>query len=101
MSCILNVNYLSAKSIVRLDYIPQAVKINNILAKQKEREESYSYKIINTIIATAIAKHLIILTSINNIYKLEEASRVLLKELLRIADITVFRRKPNIRTTAL
>jgi len=43
-----------------------------------------------------MAKHLIILVSINNIYKLEEAFKVLLKELLRITDVTVPKRKLNI-----
>jgi len=56
---------------------------------------------INTVIATVIIKHLIILISINNIYKLEEASKVLLEKLLRIINITVLRRKLNIRTIAL
>jgi len=51
---------------------------------------------INTVIVTVIVKHLIILTSINNIYKLKEAFKVLLKKLLHITDITVFRRKLNI-----
>jgi len=48
-----------------------------------------------------MVKHLIILANINNIYKLEEASRVLLEELLHITDATVPRRKPNIGITAL
>jgi len=52
-------------------------------------------------LAIIIIKHLIILTSINNIYKLEEAFKVLLKELLRIIDVIVFKRKPNIRITVL
>jgi len=56
---------------------------------------------INTVIAAVMVKHLIIPASINNIYKLEEASRVLLEELLRIADVTVLRRKPNIGIIAL
>jgi len=56
---------------------------------------------INTVITIIIIKHFIILASINNIYKLEEAFKALLKELLYIADITVLRRKPNIKTTAL
>jgi len=51
---------------------------------------------INIIIVTVIVKHLIILTSINNIHKLEEASKALLEELLYITDIIVFRRKLNI-----
>jgi len=51
--------------------------------------------------ATVIVKHLIILISINNIYKLEEAFKVLLEELLRIVNITVLRRKPNIGTIVL
>jgi len=42
-----------------------------------------------------MVKHLIILTSINNIYKLEEAFKALLKELLRIVNATVLRRKLN------
>jgi len=46
--------------------------------------------------AVVIVKHLIILASINNIYKLEEAFKALLEELLHIADVTVPRRKPNI-----
>jgi len=45
---------------------------------------------------TVIAKHLIILASINNIYKLKEAFKALLKELLHITDITVLKRKLNI-----
>ena len=48
-----------------------------------------------------MVKHLIILISINNIYKLEEAFKVLLEELLRIADITVLKRKLNIGITVL
>jgi len=48
-----------------------------------------------------MAKHFIILASINNIYELEEAFKALLKELLRIADVIVLRRKLNIRTTVL
>jgi len=48
-----------------------------------------------------MVKHLIILISINNIYKLEEVSKVLLKKLLRITDTTVPKRKPNIKTIAL
>jgi len=56
---------------------------------------------MNIIMAAVIVKHLIILVSINNIYKLEEASKVLLKELLYIINITVPRRKPNIGTTVL
>jgi len=48
-----------------------------------------------------MVKHLIIPASINNIYKLEEASRVLLKELLYIIDATVPRRKLNIGIIAL
>jgi len=56
---------------------------------------------INTVIAVVIVKHLIILTSINNIYKLEEAFKVLLKELLRIVNVTVLRRKLNIGTITL
>jgi len=50
---------------------------------------------------TVIVKHLIILISINNIYKLEEASRALLEELLYIINITVFKRKLNIGITVL
>jgi len=48
-----------------------------------------------------MVKHLIILASINNIYKLEEASKALLEKLLRITDTTVLKRKPNIGTTVL
>jgi len=51
---------------------------------------------INTVIITVIIKHFIIPANINNIYKLEEASRALLKELLRIINTTVLRRKLNI-----
>jgi len=51
--------------------------------------------------AVVIVKHLIILTSINNIYKLEEASKVLLEELLYITDTTVPKRKLNIKTIIL
>jgi len=51
---------------------------------------------INIIITTVIVKHLIILASINNIYKLEEASKVLLEELLYIINTIIPRRKPNI-----
>ena len=43
-----------------------------------------------------IVKHFIILVSINNIHKLEEAFKTLLKELLRIVNATVLRRKLNI-----
>jgi len=43
-----------------------------------------------------MVKHLIILASINNIYKLEEAFKALLEELLYIVNVTVLRRKPNI-----
>jgi len=50
---------------------------------------------INTVIAAVMVKHLIILTSINNIYKLEEAFRALLEELLCIVDVIVLRRKLN------
>jgi len=50
---------------------------------------------INIIIAAVMVKHLIILVNINNIYKLEEASRALLEELLHIVNATVPRRKPN------
>jgi len=56
---------------------------------------------INIIMVTVMVKHLIILASINNIYKLEEASRVLSEELLRITDTTVPRRKLNIGTITL
>jgi len=56
---------------------------------------------INTVITTVMVKHLTILTNINNIYKLKEASKALLKELLRITDITILRRKLNIKITAL
>ena len=48
-----------------------------------------------------MVKYLIILASINNIYKLEEAFKVLLKELLHITDIIVLRRKLNIGTITL
>ena len=48
-----------------------------------------------------MVKHLIIPANINNIYKLEEASKALLEELLRIIDATVLRRKPNIGTIVL
>jgi len=51
--------------------------------------------------AIVIVKHLIILTSINNIHELEEASRALSEELLRIINVTVPRRKLNIGITAL
>jgi len=51
---------------------------------------------INTIIATVIVKHLTILANINNIYKLEEAFKTLLKELLCIVNVTVPKRKLNI-----
>jgi len=51
---------------------------------------------INTIMATVMVKHLIILISINNIYKLEEAFKALLKELLYIINVTVPKRKLNI-----
>jgi len=50
---------------------------------------------------TVMVKHLIILANINNIYKLEEASKALLEELLRITDVIVLRRKPITGTTAL
>jgi len=50
---------------------------------------------INTVMATVIVKHLIIPANINNIHKLEEASKVLLEELLCIINATVPRRKPN------
>jgi len=43
-----------------------------------------------------MVKHLIILISINNIYKLEEAFKALLKELLYITNVTVLKRKLNI-----
>jgi len=56
---------------------------------------------MNTAMAAAMAKHLTIPASINNIHELEEASRALSEELLRIADATVPRRKPNTGTTAL
>jgi len=56
---------------------------------------------INIIIVTVIVKYLIILTNINNIYKLEEAFKVLLEELLRIINTTVFKRKLNIRIIML
>jgi len=56
---------------------------------------------MNTVIAAVIAKHLIILASINNIYELEKASKALLEELLRIVNVIVLRRKLNIRTIAL
>jgi len=45
--------------------------------------------------AVVMAKHLIIPVNINNIYKLEEAFKALLKELLYITDTTVLKRKPN------
>jgi len=48
-----------------------------------------------------MVKHLIILASINNIYKLEEAFKALLEELLHITDATVPKRKLNIGITAL
>jgi len=51
--------------------------------------------------AAVMAKHLIIPAIITYTYKLEEASRVLLKELLHIVNITVLRRKPNIGTIVL
>jgi len=51
---------------------------------------------INTVIVTVIVKHLIILTNINNIYKLKETSKALLKELLHITNVTVPKRKLNI-----
>jgi len=56
---------------------------------------------INIIIVTVIVKYLIILTNINNIYKLEEAFKVLLEELLHIINTTVFKRKLNIRIIML
>jgi len=56
---------------------------------------------INIIITTVIVKHLIILVSINNIYKLEEAFKTLSEELLHIINTTVLKRKLNIRITAL
>jgi len=51
--------------------------------------------------AIVIVKHLIIPASINNIYKLEEASKTLLEELLHITDTTVLRRKLNTGIIAL
>jgi len=48
-----------------------------------------------------MAKHLIILVSINNIYKLKKASKALLKELLYIINVTVLKRNPKIGTIAL
>jgi len=51
--------------------------------------------------AAVIVKYLIILININNIYKLEEAFKTLLKELLHIADATVLKRKLNIRIITL
>ena len=48
-----------------------------------------------------MVKHLIIPASINNIYKLKEAFKVLLKELLHIINVTVPKRKLNIRITVL
>jgi len=51
---------------------------------------------INTVIITVIVKRFIILTNINNIYKLKEAFKALLEELLCIINATVLRRKPNI-----
>jgi len=48
-----------------------------------------------------MVKHFIILANINNIYKLEEAFRVLIEELLRIIDVIILRRKLNIRITVL
>jgi len=56
---------------------------------------------INTVITVVIVKHFIIPVSINNIHKLEEAFKALLKELLRIVDVTVLRRKLNIGITVL
>jgi len=56
---------------------------------------------INTVMVVVMVKYLIILTNINNIYKLEEASKALLEELLRIVDIIVLRRKLNIRIIVL
>ena len=56
---------------------------------------------INTVIAAVMVKHFIILANINNIYKLEEAFRVLIEELLRIIDVIILRRKLNIRITVL
>jgi len=55
----------------------------------------------NSIIIAVMVKYLIILISINNIYKLEKAFKALLEKLLRIVDITVLKRKLNIRITAL
>jgi len=43
-----------------------------------------------------MVKYFIILVSINNIYKLEEAFKALLKELLCITDVIILRRKLNI-----
>ena len=51
---------------------------------------------INIIITVIIVKHLIIPASINNIYKLEEVFKILLKELLHIVNTTVPKRKLNI-----
>ena len=48
-----------------------------------------------------MVKYLIILISINNIYKLEEIFKALLKELLCIANTTILKRKPNIGTITL
>jgi len=56
---------------------------------------------INIIMVMVIVKYLIIPVSINNIYKLEEAFKVLLKELLYIVNVTVLRRKLNIRIIIL
>ena len=56
---------------------------------------------INIIIVTVIVKYLIIPVSINNIYKLEEAFKVLLEKLLYIIDATVLKRKLNIRIIVL
>jgi len=56
---------------------------------------------INTVMAAVIVKHLIIPASINNIYKLKEAFKALLEELLYIIIIIVPKRKPNIRTITL
>jgi len=42
-----------------------------------------------------MVKHLIILTSINNIYKLKETFKALLKELLYIINTIVPKRKLN------
>jgi len=48
-----------------------------------------------------MVKHLIILVSIYNINKLEQAFKALLEELLRIVNVTVPRKKLNIGITAL